>query len=1390
MVKSKKDVRSTTVSAISNAAVRGDTVDKIAQTSDVDTNLAASAACDHSSEFFARQKVTDFEKLAVGGSASCVVVDDAPLTAAILKALFRELEVNLLRRLDAIEGRLAAQSESLGLAGQSGSSQGERQDDIGLGGDTADLAALGQVLLATSPIKVSDIGRDGGTDDEAAATPAAPVAAAAAAPSIVASLSPIGSAPISSGRGAVFSTSIRAAVSSLPILGIRLAVAAALVWSVCLAWEIRLFAIRGYGTVIHEYDPWFNFRATKYLADQGWHAFFTWFDHDSWYPLGRPVATTVYPGMQFLSVAIWRGLQFFAARVSVVAGRLPLEGLFAWTLEEVCCYVPIWLSIVSTLFVGFLAGEACLDCSSGGAAVATAVAAFAMAVLPAHALRSVGGAYDNEAVAVPAMCATFFLWCRALRTTSSWRVAASAGLTYGFMAASWGGYVFALNMVGLHAGALLLAGYDFVLVHRAYSLFFVVGTACALRVPFIGMAPFRSTEQLGPLGVFVVMQLAGLARMWMRRRGGGADSLQNKRAESWSWSVLLRRSFPVLASAIVVAISIALANPTGVFWPLSSRVRALFLEHSTKTGNPLADSVAEHQPRSWDTYWSHLHYTQYVAPLGVLGLFHRGPLQRPSPAELFLLLFAATSSFFSMKMTRLIVLLGPSAASLSGVAAGRWFEWAVSPLRSRAPSAHEKVEATTRHRRAVRWVSRIYDSLPVRLVRLTLAVILCTLGAPYVQDFRNACFKFVEESMSHPRIMTKTTDGKVIDDYREAYWWLRDKTPQGTRVMALWEYGYHITGMANRVALTDGNTWNFEHVAVIGLCLTSPLDEAHRLTRHLADYILVWVDHDLGKAHHMAKTADVVYPGHCPETSCEEYGVRVDGKPAPMMATSLMYHLIATGQKDKKFVNTLNFREAYLSAHGKVRIVQVLNTAADSAEWSADPSNRRCDAPGSWYCPGQYPPRLRELLDSNSTDAEAVAHWGEFERRRLEQKATLPKPNAEGLPAGSFADSCRGCSLVDTPPKTVTKAAGGPTTATSQFRGKTLQCTHCQAPNHAPSPASLQMDTCEIDGRAENLNGHLSCEPRPNAQDCLVGTYLQSCKGCRTEDIDGSSGTKIKMVRCTHCSVAGKGGPTESSYSVARCQAPGVLENLGGVLTCTGVPNGLGLPDGGYNQSCQGCRVERGNNSEGVASEILRCTHCKAADGRQVESSTDLVRCKRPPGTIDNQDGLLFCNGMPNAPNIPAGNYRNSCNGCNLLSLGGSVKLTCSHCKASNGSQLETSYDLGRNSAGACPAGFENQDGKLVCGKQAAKTAPAPRPPVASFHVGGTFAQSCSGCIIRNVGLNSELQCQCANGAGPRKQSVLQLADCDSAAAERAAAGDATAFASVLVHNSNGQLSC
>ena len=52
------------------------------------------------------------------------------------------------------------------------------------------------------------------------------------------------------------------------------------------AYKIRMGAIEEFGPVIHEFDPYFNYRATEYLFEHGAKKFFSWFDYMVWYPLG------------------------------------------------------------------------------------------------------------------------------------------------------------------------------------------------------------------------------------------------------------------------------------------------------------------------------------------------------------------------------------------------------------------------------------------------------------------------------------------------------------------------------------------------------------------------------------------------------------------------------------------------------------------------------------------------------------------------------------------------------------------------------------------------------------------------------------------------------------------------------------------------------------------------------------------------------------------------------------------------------------------------------------------------------------------------------------------------------------------------------------------------
>ena len=255
------------------------------------------------------------------------------------------------------------------------------------------------------------------------------------------------------------------------------------------------------------------------------------------------------------------------------------------------------------------------------------------------------------------------------------------------------------------------------------------------------------------------------------------------------------------------------------------------------------------------------------------------------------------------------------------------------------------------------------------LLRLGVGLWCVRQSMPKAKEFFDYSHQLAE-GFSQPSIMVKarlnTGEEIMVDDYREAYWWLRDHTPKDARVMAWWDYGYQINGIAERTSIADGNTWNHEHIATLGRILSGSEEDSHKIARHLADYVLVWAGgggDDLAKSPHMARIGNSVYHDICPgDPTCSQFGFYQGGHPTPMMEKCLLYRMVNYGQQGVKKLDPSRYTHAFTSKYGKVRIFKVRSVSKKSKDWVADPANKLCDAPGSWYCVGQYPPAIQWLI--------------------------------------------------------------------------------------------------------------------------------------------------------------------------------------------------------------------------------------------------------------------------------------------------------------------------------------------------------------------------------------------------------------------------------------------
>jgi dolichyl-diphosphooligosaccharide---protein glycosyltransferase len=131
-------------------------------------------------------------------------------------------------------------------------------------------------------------------------------------------------------------------------------------------------------------------------------------------------------------------------------------------------------------------------------------------------------------------------------------------------------------------------------------------------------------------------------------------------------------------AALVGGCVVSVLAGRGYFGPLSSRVRGLFVQH-TRTGNPLVDSVAEHQPASAGAYFQYLHHLCYFYPFGLFLTWFYSKEDRDD-SKLFIVLYGCIAYYFSSKMVRLVILMGPIGSVLGSVTVTLWVEWALKQV--------------------------------------------------------------------------------------------------------------------------------------------------------------------------------------------------------------------------------------------------------------------------------------------------------------------------------------------------------------------------------------------------------------------------------------------------------------------------------------------------------------------------------------------------------------------------------------------------------------------------------------------------------------------------------------------------------------------------------------
>lgn len=609
----------------------------------------------------------------------------------------------------------------------------------------------------------------------------------------------------------------------------------------------RLFSVIRFESIIHEFDPWFNFRATKYLVTHSFYEFLNWFDDRTWYPLGRVTGGTLYPGLMVTSGAIWHILREWLS--------LPVD------IRNICVMLAPVFSGLTAIATYFLTKE--MKDSNAGL-----LAAIFMGIAPGYISRSVAGSYDNEAIAITLLMATFYFWIKSMKLGSIFFATLTA-LFYFYMVSAWGGYVFITNLIPLHVFVLLLMGRYNPKLYTAYTTWYALGTLASMQIPFVGFLPIRSNDHMAALGVFGLLQLVAFG-----------DYVKSKVPSKQF------KSFLIVSASLVFVLGVgALFGLTAMGWiaPWTGRFYSLWDTNYAKIHIPIIASVSEHQPTAWPAFFFDTSMLIWLFPAGIYLCF-----QELRDEHVFVIIYSVLCSYFAGVMVRLMLTLTPVICIAGAIALSKLFDIYLNVV----DIFTEKTGSKTSSKK-----------LPIAALVSKLIVLLSF--AFYLFYFVMHCTWVTSNAYSSPSVVlaSRAADGSqiIIDDYREAYYWLRMNTPEDAKIMSWWDYGYQIGGMADRTTLVDNNTWNNTHIATVGKAMSSPEDVSYEILRqHDVDYVLVifggvigYSGDDINKFLWMVRIAEGIWPDEIKErdyfTERGEY--RVDKDASKTMKNSLMYKL-------------------------------------------------------------------------------------------------------------------------------------------------------------------------------------------------------------------------------------------------------------------------------------------------------------------------------------------------------------------------------------------------------------------------------------------------------------------------------------------------------------------
>jgi dolichyl-diphosphooligosaccharide--protein glycosyltransferase len=582
------------------------------------------------------------------------------------------------------------------------------------------------------------------------------------------------------------------------------------------AFIMRSYPIK-YGYYLNEFDPYFDYRATKYIIDNGLDAYLKWHDNMSWYPDGRDIPRTSQVGLHVTAAYLYK---IFGGNSSVL---------------DFTIILPVIVGSLTTIVVFALV-------RSLGGTTAGLFSALLIAFTPALIQRGNLGWFKSEPLGLFLALLALYLLISATKHRLNIAVvkAIAGGLLLGLANASWGGIQYFSIPISLFFFAVTFLRSDI----KVPLIVAIVFTATTLFAAGLSPRP----------GLSFVFGLPGIALI-----GGTIFLIASSVVRKFSSSnTFLRNNWILIGAFFAIAIGIVIS---GSFHGSSFRYLNA-VNPFLSSQNPLVESVAEHFTPTLVEYFTDYSILLMFAGFGALMAF-----KRRNDMSIFALIIGITGVYVSATFARLLVFSSIGIILLAGIGL---YEITRTVINYKATEPSHKRKRKTE----VEKTSQM--DRPIKIVYAVIVVVLVSIpvidnGILYPQNSN-----WLSSADIPPSIANGGTGFRIkTNDWINALDWIAANTSSNSVVASWWDYGYWITTLANRTSLADNATINQTRIATIAKMFMDQTENGLKIAKDLkSDYIVVYI---VGQRFSGINSSELYVLGNGGDESKKQWFIRIGG---------------------------------------------------------------------------------------------------------------------------------------------------------------------------------------------------------------------------------------------------------------------------------------------------------------------------------------------------------------------------------------------------------------------------------------------------------------------------------------------------------------------------------